>query len=187
MEVNYLHIWPRNQFMMIALPNQGGTFTVTLFMPFDEFEGITAKGDDGVIEFFENYYPDSIEVLGVEGLKETFNNSKPLPLVTVKVRIIQVLVLSLENYMVNVVHWTLYLVFLVVSGRHIWSRLPRSYSGRTPDRNWQNNFVTNSHFRNTRKVQILNVTPQVINTFLVWLWNMMGVGIFFHILAFPAV
>ncbi len=33
MPPNYLHIWPRGQFMMIALPNQDKTFTVTLFMP----------------------------------------------------------------------------------------------------------------------------------------------------------
>ena len=33
MPPNYLHIWPRGKFMMIALPNQDKTFTVTLFMP----------------------------------------------------------------------------------------------------------------------------------------------------------
>ena len=33
MEANFLHIWPRGQFMMIALPNRDKTFTLTLFMP----------------------------------------------------------------------------------------------------------------------------------------------------------
>ena len=33
MPPNYLHIWPRGQFMMIALPNQDKSFTVSLFMP----------------------------------------------------------------------------------------------------------------------------------------------------------
>ena len=33
MEPNYLHIWPRGSFMMIGLPNQDKSFTVTLFMP----------------------------------------------------------------------------------------------------------------------------------------------------------
>ena len=33
MPANYLHIWPRGHFMMIALPNQDKSFTVTLFMP----------------------------------------------------------------------------------------------------------------------------------------------------------
>lgn len=30
-----LHIWPRGRFMLIALPNLDGSFTCTLFMPFD--------------------------------------------------------------------------------------------------------------------------------------------------------
>ena len=32
LEENALHIWPRHQFMMIALPNIGGSFTCTLFL-----------------------------------------------------------------------------------------------------------------------------------------------------------
>ena len=35
MEKNSLHIWPRESFMMIALPNPDGSFTCTLFFPFD--------------------------------------------------------------------------------------------------------------------------------------------------------
>ena len=31
---NALHIWPRGSFMLIALPNEDGSFTCTLFMPF---------------------------------------------------------------------------------------------------------------------------------------------------------
>jgi kynurenine 3-monooxygenase len=33
MERNALHIWPRGGFMLIALPNLDGSFTVTLFLP----------------------------------------------------------------------------------------------------------------------------------------------------------
>ena len=32
LEKNALHIWPRHQFMMIALPNFDGSFTCTLFL-----------------------------------------------------------------------------------------------------------------------------------------------------------
>jgi kynurenine 3-monooxygenase len=31
---NALHIWPRGNYMMIALPNIDGSFTCTLFFPF---------------------------------------------------------------------------------------------------------------------------------------------------------
>ena len=33
MEKNALHIWPRGEYMLIALPNVDGSFTVTLFLP----------------------------------------------------------------------------------------------------------------------------------------------------------
>ncbi len=35
LEKEALHIWPRNNYMLIALPNLDGTFTCTLFFPFD--------------------------------------------------------------------------------------------------------------------------------------------------------
>ena len=35
LERNALHIWPRGTYMLIALPNQDGSFTVTLFLPFE--------------------------------------------------------------------------------------------------------------------------------------------------------
>src|ERR1043165_7510468 len=35
MEKNFLHIWPRHSFMLIALPNLDGSFTCTLFFPFE--------------------------------------------------------------------------------------------------------------------------------------------------------
>ena len=35
LEKNALHIWPRQSFMLIALPNLDGSFTCTLFFPFE--------------------------------------------------------------------------------------------------------------------------------------------------------
>ncbi|KAI2658057.1 Kynurenine 3-monooxygenase [Labeo rohita] len=62
MEPNYLHIWPRNTFMMIALPNLDRTFTCTLFMPFEEFDKI--RTGEEVIRFFQKYFPDSVPLIG---------------------------------------------------------------------------------------------------------------------------
>lgn len=62
MEVNYLHIWPRNEFMMIALPNEDRSYTTTLFMPFEMFEAI--KTEDQLMDLFHKYYPDSLPLLG---------------------------------------------------------------------------------------------------------------------------
>ena len=54
-----LHIWPRGGFMLIALPNLDGSFTVTLFLP-HEGPGSFAelKTVQHVNEFFERYFPD---------------------------------------------------------------------------------------------------------------------------------
>ncbi|XP_013410260.1 kynurenine 3-monooxygenase isoform X2 [Lingula anatina] len=82
METNYLHIWPRNAYMMIALPNQDGSFTVTMFMPFEVFEAIQTEED--LMRFFKEKFPDSLPLLGEQALKETFFNNKALPMVSVK-------------------------------------------------------------------------------------------------------
>lgn len=82
MKPNYLHIWPRNTFMMIALPNLDKTFTCTLFMPFEEFEKITT-GDE-VIEFFQKYFPDAIPLIGVDNLKRDYFRLPGQAMVSVK-------------------------------------------------------------------------------------------------------
>ena len=64
MEVNALHIWPRGNFMLIALPNIDGTFTCTLFFPFEgdvSFQKLKTEGD--VRKFFTEYFPDVIPLM----------------------------------------------------------------------------------------------------------------------------
>lgn len=59
LEKNALHIWPRGRFMLIALPNEDGSFTCTLFMPFkgeSSFETLTSK--EAVNTFFATTFPD---------------------------------------------------------------------------------------------------------------------------------
>ncbi|XP_077999084.1 kynurenine 3-monooxygenase-like [Glandiceps talaboti] len=82
MDINFLHIWPRDEFMMIALPNADKTFTCTLFMPFDVYEQM--KSEDDVMEFFRTYYHDSIPLIGEEDIKQTVVGSTPFPLISIK-------------------------------------------------------------------------------------------------------
>lgn len=59
-----LHIWPRKQFMLIGLPNLDGTFTCTLFFPFDgnpSFNSINSPSE--ITAFFEEYFPDVIPLM----------------------------------------------------------------------------------------------------------------------------
>lgn len=63
LDKNALHIWPRGRFMLIALANEDGSFTCTLFMPFEgenSFE--TLKTDADVDHFFKNTFPDFYEM-----------------------------------------------------------------------------------------------------------------------------
>ncbi|MEQ9186808.1 MAG: NAD(P)/FAD-dependent oxidoreductase [Cryomorphaceae bacterium] len=64
LEKNALHIWPRGRFMLIALPNEDGSFTCTLFMPFDgenSFNKLTSK--KAVNDFFSATFPDFYEMM----------------------------------------------------------------------------------------------------------------------------
>ena len=65
LSVETLHIWPRGRFMLIALPNFDGSFTCTLFMPFDGhehcFNNLTSK--EKVNTFFKELFPDFYELM----------------------------------------------------------------------------------------------------------------------------
>jgi kynurenine 3-monooxygenase len=61
MEKNALHIWPRGGYMMIALPNRDGSFTCTLFWPFEgpnSFAEITNQ--EKLLLFFRKSFPDAV-------------------------------------------------------------------------------------------------------------------------------
>lgn len=58
LDKNSLHIWPRGNFMFIALPNLDGSFTCTLFLPHEGDNSFAALTDeDKVKDFFEVYFP----------------------------------------------------------------------------------------------------------------------------------
>jgi kynurenine 3-monooxygenase len=83
LDKNSFHIWPRGEYMLIALPNLDGSFTCTLFMPFDgenSFSSLTERKDVEV--FFEKNFPDSIEV--IPNLAEDFFKNPTSTLVTMK-------------------------------------------------------------------------------------------------------
>lgn len=61
---NSLHIWPRGNFMLMALANLDGTFTCTLFMPFEGENSFgQLKDQTTLIDFFAKYFPDTKEVI----------------------------------------------------------------------------------------------------------------------------
>lgn len=83
LDKNCLHIWPRKSFMMIALPNPGGNFTCTLFMPFDGNPGIDQlKTDLEIKQFFQEHFSDAVPLM--PGLVEDYQNNPTGMLVTVR-------------------------------------------------------------------------------------------------------
>jgi kynurenine 3-monooxygenase len=77
------HIWPRGEFMLIAMPNINGSFTCTLFLPFEgpvSFESITTEKEADA--FFEKYFPD---IKGeISNLKRDFFRNPTSAMVTMK-------------------------------------------------------------------------------------------------------
>lgn len=78
-----LHIWPRGNFMLIALPNLDGSFTCTLFMPFkgeNSFEELDTN--EKLVDFFAKYFPSTQDV--IPNLVEDFFKNPKSYLVTMK-------------------------------------------------------------------------------------------------------
>ncbi|MDP5229989.1 MAG: FAD-dependent monooxygenase [Cellulophaga sp.] len=77
------HIWPRGKFMLIAMPNLDGSFTCTLFMPFEgevSFESIQTKEE--AKNFFTTYFPNVMQ--DIENLIEDFFKNPTSAMVTMK-------------------------------------------------------------------------------------------------------
>ncbi len=82
-EKNVLHIWPRGNYMLIALPNIDGSFTCTLFFPFEgepSFASLNTK--EKVKDFFEKTFADIVPLIPT--LADDFFNNPTASLVTVK-------------------------------------------------------------------------------------------------------
>lgn len=83
MDKHALHIWPRGSHMLIALPNPDGSFTCTLFLPYEgenSFEQLQSEAE--IRNFFENKFPDALKL--IPNLIELFNENPTSPLVIVK-------------------------------------------------------------------------------------------------------
>ena len=63
-EPNALHIWPRGNYMLIALPNNDYSFTCTLFFPMigkTSFD--TVRTEKEILDLFQSQFPDSIDLM----------------------------------------------------------------------------------------------------------------------------
>jgi kynurenine 3-monooxygenase len=80
---NYLHIWPQDEAMFIALPNLDKTFTSTLFLTRNGFEKLDASGK--VVEYFKSKFPGVVpDLITEDELYQQYTNNQHLPLISVK-------------------------------------------------------------------------------------------------------
>jgi len=64
LDQDVLHIWPRGGFMLIALPNPGGDFTLTLFLPSSGANSFAELDSDAkVSEFFDHNFADVVPLI----------------------------------------------------------------------------------------------------------------------------
>jgi kynurenine 3-monooxygenase len=82
-ETNALHIWPRGNYMLIALPNIDGTFACILFLPFesrDSFQELTTPA--AITDFFRQHFPDALMLM--PDVAENFLENPTGAMVTIK-------------------------------------------------------------------------------------------------------
>lgn len=81
---DHLHIWPRGKYMLIALPNMDGSFTVTLFLGHEEgkynFKELSSEAK--IKDFFQKEFPDALAL--IPNILEEFENNPTGKLGTVK-------------------------------------------------------------------------------------------------------
>lgn len=82
MEEYFVHLWPRQTFMLIALPNKDRSFTCTLLMPSEMYESLKTEND--LLAFFSENFPDAFTLIGKKNLVERYFSYPPSSLVSVK-------------------------------------------------------------------------------------------------------
>ena len=83
LDSNSFHIWPREEFMLIAMPNLDGSFTCTLFMPFEgEHSFETIDRTEKAESFFSEFFPDIKDE--ISNLTRDFLKNPTSALVTMK-------------------------------------------------------------------------------------------------------
>ena len=81
---DHLHIWPRGDYMLIALPNMDGSFTVTLFLGHEEgtYNFKDLASEEKIKDFFKAQFPDALAL--IPNIAAEFANNPTGALGTVK-------------------------------------------------------------------------------------------------------
>lgn len=82
-ETHALHIWPRGNYMLIALPNVDGTFACILFLPFEGPDSFAQLSTPATVrKFFQAWFPDAVPLM--PDLADNFFANPTGSMVTIK-------------------------------------------------------------------------------------------------------
>ncbi|SCU83649.1 LAFA_0D04830g1_1 [Lachancea sp. 'fantastica'] len=70
---NHLHIWPRHNYMLIALANGDGSFTSTFFGPWSLVESLDSR--EKIQTFLTDNFPDALELMGPKTAIDAFERN----------------------------------------------------------------------------------------------------------------
>lgn len=79
-----LHIWPHGGSMMIALPNLDGSFTCTLFWPYEGPHSFESVDTESIRSFFDRHYADASRIM--PDLEAQYERNPVGPLGTIRCR-----------------------------------------------------------------------------------------------------
>ncbi|OCL13724.1 kynurenine 3-monooxygenase [Glonium stellatum] len=81
---NYLHIWPGEEFMFIAIPSLDKSFTSTLFLPNTRFAQLDAN-PSSLTDFFKSNFPGVVpDLISEAELYKQYSENPHLPLISIK-------------------------------------------------------------------------------------------------------
>jgi kynurenine 3-monooxygenase len=80
-EDNALHIWPRGDFMLLAMPNRDRSVTCACILPFEGDPSFgSLKTEKQIIDFFGEQFPDALPLMPT--LAEDFLNNPTVEMIT---------------------------------------------------------------------------------------------------------
>lgn len=81
---NYLHLWPGQEFLFIAIPSTDKSFTCTLFAPFSHYRDLE-RCPENLLGFFTAHFPGVCpDLIPPEELQKQFATNPHLPLISIK-------------------------------------------------------------------------------------------------------
>ncbi|KAJ6601339.1 FAD/NAD-P-binding domain-containing protein [Mycena vulgaris] len=82
LDPDHLHVWPRGNFTMVAIPNKNKSFTCAFFAPASVFDAL--QYPNALIPWFRAHFPDLLFLLGEKQLLSEFQRNPRSQLITTK-------------------------------------------------------------------------------------------------------